>query len=245
MSIPAPSSGYVSVFGGDFAYVEETANYLTSHGYLAKTFSSRADFLTRMQQAPPSLVLLEAAGWLPDRVIELVTEIRALSSVPCILRAREPDQTDQRVRGLEIGFDDWIAANTAPREVLARIRAVLRRSARAEAGPAIRPPLTAAHSPKAMIWRISAERRELFTPAGVACLLTSAEFDLIHALVQNRGSVLPRPALFRAVFRRPWHPEDRAIDNLVARLRGKLGAHSTNRGVIKPVRGVGYIFTGF
>lgn len=235
----------VSVVGKDVLHVEAMANYLKSNGCPAEIFVNKSDFLARMQQAPPSLVLLEAAGWPSDGVVGLVAEIRAVSPVPCILRAHEADETDQRVQGLENGIDDWIAVNTPPREVLARIRAVLRRSLLPAMSMLPAPGALNTGIPKASNWRLSAERRELFTPGGVACLLTSAEFDLLRALVEKRGVALPRDVLFARVFQRPWHPEDRAIDNLVARLRRKLAAHSPNPGIIKPVRGIGYIFTGF
>lgn len=224
------------------------AKYLSANRFLATFHGEPAKVLSQMARAAPSLILLQSNAEQANFTIDLVRQIRALSSVPCILHARSPDEDSDRVLGLESGIDDWISSAATPREVLARVRAVLRR-----AGPRIpppaqpQPPLTpqTLNGVAPRSWRLSPERRELYTPAGAPCGLTTAEFDLFHILARKRGVPVTRDTLSLAVFRRPWAPDDRGIDNVAARLRRKLGQHSHNPQVIKPVRGVGYLFTGF
>lgn len=242
------SSFDIFILGGNRARAEDFAGYLTAHGCRAEAFGDKAALLSRMEDRIPGLVLLQAAAGSPASLLAMLADIRKRTLVPCILHAQEPDQVAQRVHGLENGVDDWIPATTARREVLARIRAVLRRAtlspARGEATSRTVIP-TPARQPRSRNWHLSVERRELFAPDGSACLLTYAEFDLLWALARSPGAPVAREVLSKSVFGRPWHPEDRGIDNLVARLRRKLGAHSHNDSLIKPVRGVGYLFTQF
>lgn len=233
----------IFVLGETLARAEEFACYLTAHGCRANAFGNKRALLSRMDDHTPGLVLLQATVGSPDALVELLSGIRARSLVPCIMHAQEPDHLAQRVHGLENGMDDWISPETARREVLARIRAVLRRGPPSAPNSATRSPPAKRAVPRH--WHLSIERRDLFGPDGTACLLTSAEFDLLWALVQSPGVPVGREVLSKAVFRRPWNSDDRGIDNLVARLRRKLGAHSQNDSLIKPARGVGYLFTHF
>jgi DNA-binding response OmpR family regulator len=137
------------------------------------------------------------------------------------------------VQALEAGADDYVPSGTSARELLARIRTVLRR-VRIES-PA----------PAKSGWRICLRQRELFAPDGQPRNLTSAEFELMQMLVRQQGAPVQRDALSLAVLRRPYHPEDRALDNLILRLRRKLGDEGASARLIKSVRGVGYVFVGF
>lgn len=238
----------IFVLGGNGTRAEAFVRYLTSHGCPAVAFADRLALVARMAGHTPGLVLVQTASASPDALIGILSEIRTHAPVPCIIHAQEPDHLAQRIHGLENGVDDWIPAATAPREVLARIRAVLRRSRSFALTSAVSPLGTRYNSedpPRAREWHLSAERRELYTPNRTPCLLTSAEFDLLWALVQKPGVPVARVALSQAVFRRPWYPDDRGLDNLVARLRRKLAPFSENPGFIKPIRGAGYVFTRF
>ncbi len=237
------SDSVIFILGETIAPAEAFACYLVAHGCRADVFGDRRALLSRLQDQTPGLVLLQARAGSPDAVVELLSEIRARSLVPCVMHAQGPDQVAQRVHGLENGMDDWIPHETARREVLARIRAVLRRVPPSAAASIARPPPARRAVPRH--WHLSIERRDLFSPEGNACLLTSAEFDLLWVLVQSPGVPVAREVLSKAVFRRPWNPDDRGIDNLVARLRRKLATHSQNDSLIKPARGVGYLFTHF
>jgi DNA-binding response OmpR family regulator len=107
----------------------------------------------------------------------------------------------------------------------------------------VRQPTVAAEPPDG--WRLCLRQRELFAPDGAARNLTSAEFELLQILVRQQGAPVQRDGLSLAVLRRPYHPEDRALDNLILRLRRKLGDDGETPRLIKSVRGVGYVFVGF
>lgn len=192
--------------------------YLTRHGLGAETCPTGEAVLQRLTLEPDLGVL---------------RRLRAASTVPTILRAMDADDEVDRVLALEIGADDYLRQDTSPREVLARIRSVLRRgraSLRGEARAG---------------WRLCLRQRELFAPDGSPRHLTSAEYDLLQSLARQQGVPVPRDTLSAAVLRRPYHPEDRALDNLVLRLRRKLGDDGAAARLIKSVRGVGYVFVGF
>lgn len=231
------------VLGSDLAAVRETAGVLTECGLRTEGCQDAGELLSRLgNDDPPRLILLLAAGWPIEDVLDIVRRIRAVSSVPCILLAGAPDQDDHCVRGFESGLDDWAPHDATMREMLARIRAVLRRSRPYPAAEAQLQPVPPTGSGT---WKLSQAKRDVITPTGQPCHLTVAEFDLVATLLRHRGSAVSREALSQAVFQRAWQAEDRGIDNLVARLRRKLASKTRNTQVVKPVRGVGYLFTGF
>jgi DNA-binding response OmpR family regulator len=210
------------------------AAYLSKHGLTTEAWPGSTAMLQRLALSPPWLVLLHRRlRTEPD--LGLLRRLRAVSPVPTILRAMDADDEVDRVLALEIGADDYLRHDTSPREVLARIRSVLRR---VRGTPA-------AQSPAKPGWRLCLKQRELFAPDGSPRHLTSAEFELMQSLVRQQGMPVQRDALSLAVLRRPYHPEDRALDNLVLRLRRKLGDDAASARLIKSVRGVGYVFVGF
>lgn len=209
------------------------AAYLARHGLPTETWPAADALLPRLAADPPWLVLLHRRLRLePD--LGTLRRLRAVSTVPTILRAMDADDEVDRVLALEIGADDYLPSGTSARELLARIRTVLRRA---------RPATAAEDTPPG--WRLCLRQRELFAPDGAARNLTSAEFELMQILVRHQGAPVQRDALSLAVLRRPYHPEDRALDNLVLRLRRKVGDDGLSARLIKSVRGVGYVFVGF
>ena len=238
----------IALFDSDPVTAADMAGYLSRNGLPADLYDGAGPLLRRLEQTPPRLILLHWAAAASLPAVEVMLRVRGVSDVPCILRAREPDNATDRVAALEAGADDWISPEATMREVLARVRAVLRRAGQPAAPRDAAPPTDAPvvpASPRPQHWRLSPERRELYIPGGDACGLTSAEFDLLYALVRHRGAPVSRDVLSQAMFRRPWYPQDRGVDNVAARLRKKLAEHSCNPGVIKPVRSIGYVFTGF
>lgn len=246
----------VVVLSNDGAAGQQIADYLAANGLVSEACASTHALLEHLGETSPSLVLLDWEGGRSSDAVEIVRHIHDLSPVACILRADPHATESERVQGLENGVDDWIPAGTRMREVLARVRAVLRRApalaSAVPAGPASTRPLPAttepesrAHPSPLRTWRLSPARRELFAPGGQPCGLTAAEFDLIYTLAQHKRSAVSREALSQAVFRRAWNPDDRSIDNLVVRLKRKLARHAESQDMIKAVRGVGYVFTGF
>jgi DNA-binding response OmpR family regulator len=154
---------------------------------------------------------------------QAMREIRLASSLPCVVVGGTPVQVDDRVAALDAGADEVLDAGTPVPEAVARIRAVLRRSA--VSAPAAAPKR----------WRLSHGTRRLERPEGGCHRLTTAEFDLLQALVAASGAPVDRDAISRQALGRSWQPEDRSVDGLVKRLRRKLGSEA-----IQTARGRGY-----
>jgi DNA-binding response OmpR family regulator len=150
--------------------------------------------------------------------------------------------TLDKVVCLEIGADDYMTKPFEPRELLARIRTVLRRTKSALTD---KTGATSANSDVVLFagWRLDLSRRELSSPDSRNVPLTSHEFHLLSALVQRAGRVLTRDQILDLIANRHWTPFDRSIDVLIAKLRRKLNDNSRGRQMIKTVRGAGYVFT--
>jgi two-component system phosphate regulon response regulator OmpR len=174
--------------------------------------------------------------------LDIARRIRAESLVPIIMVTGKGDMID-RVVGLELGADDYISKPFHIRELLARVRTVLRR-ARSQPGATHR----AAPAEKKAVylfagWRLDVPKRELTTPEGALCPLTTAEFDLLALFVQRPNRVLSRDQIMELLKGHNWAAHDRVVDTQVARLRKKLTGGSCPSSVIKTVRGAGYSFT--
>ena len=148
-----------------------------------------------------------------------------------------------RIVGLELGADDYIPKPFLMREVIARIRAVLRRYAAASEGPGETP---SGDSQRYSFegWTVDLTRREVRDPQGTVRELTTSEFNLLALFVQKPGRVLSRDELMDLLKGHDWTPMDRSIDALVARLRKKLEPDSERPQLVKTVRGIGYVFAG-
>jgi DNA-binding response OmpR family regulator len=185
------------------------------------------------EQGPVDLVLLDIM--LPGTSgIDLCRELRRTSDVPIIFISAKGSETD-RVVGLELGADDYLAKPFGTRELVARIRAVLRRHS-VERGPADRE--------KGELnfegWTVNLPRRELLSPTGAAVELTGAEFDLLVALCDNAQRVIARERLIELSRTRLGDSSDRSVDVLISRLRRKLSSAGKPAPIIT-VRGVGYM----
>lgn len=205
-------------------------------GYRVSEAASGAEALERVASSLFDLVTLDL-GLPGEDGLSIGREIRARSQVPIVMVTGKGDVVD-RVVGLEIGADDYIAKPFHVREVLARIRAVLRRS---EAAPRAAP---AGEVLAFGDWLLDVPRRELRSQAGAVCELTTSEFDLLHAFVTHPQRPLTRDQIMDLLRGRDWAPTDRSIDNLVVRLRRKVEADPERPTLIKTVRGVGYTFAG-
>jgi two-component system, OmpR family, response regulator len=179
--------------------------------------------------------------------LSLAREIRASRNVPIVMISGKGDTID-RVVGLELGADDYIAKPFHLREVLARVRAVLRRyegqtagSPPAEATSKVPGPSGAAFTFED--WQLDLDRRELRNGSNGTIDLTTAEFNLLAIFVQRPARVLSRDDIMDLLKGHDWSPLDRSIDSLVARLRKKIERDSDAPRLVKTVRGVGYVFT--
>ncbi len=175
--------------------------------------------------------------------LKLARDLRAKRNTPIVMITGKGDPID-RVVGLELGADDYIAKPFLMREVVARVRAVLRRYQ--VSGAAVQPEAKTSGGPRYAFegWTLEVPRREVRGPAGERCDLTTAEFNLLAILVQRPGRVLSRDELMDMLKGLDWTPLDRSIDALVARLRRKIEPESERPQLVKTVRGVGYVFAG-
>lgn len=171
--------------------------------------------------------------------LALAAQIRATSDVPIIMVTARAEDID-RIVGLEIGADDYIVKPFNPREVVARVRAMLRRMNRTKSKPLRGPRDQQSFGD----WTIDFDGHELRDAAGKACPLTTAEFRLLEAFVRHAGRVLSRDFLIDAVGGIDAEPLERSIDTTVSRLRRKIECKGGAPRFIKTVRGAGYRFTG-
>jgi DNA-binding response OmpR family regulator len=213
---------------------------LESEGFRVSEAGSGVEAIKRVDAATFDLVTLDLQ--LPDGDgFAVGREIRARSAVPIIMVTGKGDTID-RVVGLELGADDYITKPFQLREVVARIRAVLRRTAAGGLGAA------AAGAPggDAVLafegWVLDVPKRELRSAAGAICDLTTSEFDLLKVFATHANRALSRDQIMDLLRGHDWTPTDRSIDNLVMRLRRKIESDLEHPRLIKSVRGVGYCF---
>ncbi len=162
--------------------------------------------------------------------------LRTQSDVPVVMLTAMGEETD-RIIGLELGADDYVPKPFNPRELLARIRAVLRRAG----DQADRHSDAISRTLQFAGWTLEPARRRLLNPEGVEVALTGGEYDLLLALVERANRVLTRDMLLDLLRGRQAGPFDRAIDVAVSRLRRKLEDDGRNAQLIKTVRGGGYV----
>jgi two-component system, OmpR family, response regulator len=208
------------------------ARFLRKHGLRVETVGDGRAMARALEGGRFDLVVLDLM--LPgEDGLSLCRHLRATSSLPVIMLTAVAEDTD-RIVGLEIGADDYVTKPFNPRELLARIKAVLRRTAGA-GREASEGTLTFAG------WRLAAAQRELRDPDGVLVPLTSGEFDLLLAFVERPERVLSRDQLLDLTKGRDALPFDRSIDVQLSRLRRKMEVDPKNPQLIKTVRGDGYM----
>ena len=213
------------------------ARFLRQNGYRVTAARDGREMLEMVRTAPVNLIILDLMLPGPSG-LDLCRELRRQSAVPIIILSAKGEETD-RVVGLEVGADDYIAKPFAPRELLARVRAVLRR--------AMASPEMAGRLMGRLIvfsgWQLDTLRRELTSPAGVGIDLSTGEYNLLLAFVEHPQRVLTRDQLLDLAKNRVSANLDRSIDIQVSRLRRKLDADPAAPPLIKTVRGAGYVFT--
>ena len=211
-----------------------TARALQENGYVVRTASTAPEMWIAFEGGPVDLVLLDIM--LPGiSGIELCRQIRKASEVPIIFISAKGSEAD-RVIGLEIGADDYLAKPFSTRELIARVRAVLRRGG-AETRQ-MGPRDSEAHFYGCVL---NFPRRELRSPSGAVIELTGAEFDLLATFIGQSQRVISRERLIELSRTRLADSSDRSIDVLVSRLRRKLSIEG-KPAPITTIRGVGYMF---
>ena len=204
-------------------------------GFAVSDAKDGAELHTCLQRQQIALITLDL-NLGKENGLDLARDIRKERNIPIIMLTGKGDAID-RVVGLEVGADDYLAKPFELRELVARIRAVLRRMTPAE-------PAAATGQRYAFEgWVLDISRRSLKRDSGEDQDLTTSEFNLLEAFVKRPHRVLSRDDIMDLLKGHDWSPLDRSIDNLVARLRKKIEKDPDRPALIKTVRGVGYTFT--
>lgn len=214
---------------------------LEREAYVISEAANGDELFARLDHGGIDLITLDLALGGEDG-LDLARRIRTQQNVPIIMISGKGDTID-RVVGLELGADDYIAKPFHLREVLARVRAVLRRYAGAESGSSASAKGERDECYRFDGWTLDTARRDVRRQDGSPCELTTAEFNLLEIFVQRPGRVLSRDNIMDLLKGIEWSPLDRTVDNLIARLRKKIEADPNSPRLIKTVRGVGYVFT--
>lgn len=240
MSDPAARAEHLLVVDDDPRIRQMLVRYFEGESYRVTAVGDGKAMREALRLRPVDAILLDLVLGGGEDGLELAREIRGRSDVPIIMLTGRDDVVD-RIVGLEIGADDYIAKPFHLREVLARLRTILRR----------RRPKAAEPEPDAADtilrfdgWTLDLGRRELLDTQGVSVPLTTGEFDILAVLARQPGHVFARETLMDLTRGRSLEAFDRSIDAQIARLRKKIESDPHNPTLVKSVRGVGYVFTG-
>lgn len=171
--------------------------------------------------------------------LTLAREIRTISSEIGIIMVTGKDELIDKIVGLESGADDYVTKPFEPRELLSRVKNLIRR----------RDVFSATSQPKQKTinfkgWTLDPGKRKLAPPEGEAMFLSEGEYQLLQELIENRGNLLTRDEIMMRIRNREWHPDDRYVDVLVVKLRQKFKRYDPDEKFITTVHGKGYIFEG-
>lgn len=243
---------HIAVLDDEVDITQLLAGYLRGHGYRVTPVHDGRSLMALMPTDPPALVLLDL-GLPGEDGLSIARQLREHWRCGLVIVTGRGDSVD-KVVGLEVGADDYVTKPFDLRELLARIKAVMRRlapddqaaNALAQGLPthglsALHTPPTARDTLRFAGWELDAAARSLTNPQGVEVALTSGEFDLLRTFAQHAGRVLSRDFLLETTRGREAGPFDRTIDVQVGRLRKKLEADADDPRIIKSVRGAGYI----
>ena len=249
---------HIAVLDDEVDITQLLANYLRGHGYRVTPVHNGRSLMALMPTDPPALVLLDL-GLPGEDGFVIARQLREHWRCGLVIVTGRGDSID-KVVGLEVGADDYVTKPFDLRELLARIKAVLRRvlpndtpkdmpgemsipgqPAPGQPTPSLAAPGTARSKLRFAGWELDTAARCLANPQGDDVALTSGEFDLLRAFAEHAGRVLSRDFLLEQTRGREAGPFDRTIDVQVGRLRKKLEADAQAPRIIKSVRGAGYI----
>lgn len=234
--IPTNDHGDVLVVDDDSEIRLLITKFLQRHGYHVYSSADASSVLETLKRFTIDVVILDVM--LPGITgIQACVQIRQSSSVPVILLTARSEE-DIRISGLEGGADDYVTKPFSPRELLARLRSVLRRARNGSIAT------SSVTQGKILFddWTLDTLRRELTTPEEVLIDLSTGEYNLLVAFLEHANRVLSREMLMELAKTRTSDPFDRTIDVQISRLRRKLETSETTGRIIKTVRGAGYIF---
>jgi two-component system phosphate regulon response regulator OmpR len=231
-------AGCVLIVDDDASIREMLAEYFAAHGFVTAQAEDGTTMRAAIERATPDVVLLDLR--LPrEDGLTLARYLRERYDVGIIMVTGSGEIVD-RIVGLEVGADDYVTKPFDPRELLARVKSVLRRT---QARPAAEPADGAA-AQRIRFGRCSLDlaSHQLFDGADREIPITTMEFDLLKVFTEHPGKALSRDRILTLTRNREWDPYDRSIDIRIARLRRKVEADPENPQVIRTVRGVGYMF---
>ncbi|MGZ8266554.1 MAG: response regulator [Burkholderiales bacterium] len=211
------------------------STYLERNGYRVSAAADGKAMWAALEKKKADIIVLDVM--MPgDDGLTLCRNVRARSSVPIIMLTARGEETD-RIVGLEMGADDYLPKPFNPRELLARIKSVLRRSRMLPEN--LEP--EDVHVIRFAGWTLDVDARNLISPASVVVPLSGVEFRLLRVFLSHPNRVLTRDQLIDLMMSREAGPFDRAIDVQVSRLRHRLGDDAKEPTLIKTVRGAGYV----
>lgn len=229
------TSAHILIVDDDRDIASLLAEYLEKNGYKACTAGDGKAMWKALGEARIDLIVLDLN--LPgEDGLTLCRNLRATSSVPVIMLTARGEPVD-RILGLEMGADDYLAKPFEPRELFARIRSVLRRTR------ALPPNMDTAEPQQVRFagWTMDFTARHLVNPEGTVVALSGAEFRLLKIFLEHANRVLNRDQLLNLTQGRDADPFDRSIDLQISRLRQKLGEDARAPQIIKTVRNEGYV----
>jgi DNA-binding response OmpR family regulator len=237
---PAEQPLRILVVDDDPRIRQMLTRYFEQEGYRVSAAADGVAMRAQLKAKPIDVILLDVVMPGEDG-LTIAREIRAKSDVGIIMLTGRDEVLD-RVVGLEVGADDYIAKPFHLREVLARVKSVVRRRK-----PAPSPAVQSEKAGEDVIrfdgWLLDTAHRRLVSPSGADVALTSGEFDLLAALAKHPGRVFSRETLMERTRGHGLKAFDRTIDAQIARLRKKIEPDPKNPTIVKSVRAVGYVFT--
>ena len=232
----------VLIVDDDETIRETTGDYLSEHGFECTLAADGEEMRAVFEKAAPDVVLLDLN--LPgEDGLSLTRWLREHHDVAIIMVTGAGGVVD-RVVGLEVGADDYVAKPFDPRELRARLKSVLRRTQDGKAAAATQAtgPASAAQTARVGRCTLNLTTHQLSGPDGAEIPITGMEFDLLRAFIENANRVLSRDQLLTLTRNREWEPFDRSIDIRIARLRRKIELDPSKPAAIRTVRGAGYMF---
>jgi len=234
------ATGTILVVDDDVEVREMLVEYLSSHGFEVMEVGSGEAMRTALSQRIPDVVLLDLN--LPgEDGLSLARYLREHHDVGIIMVTAAGETVD-RIVGLEVGADDYVAKPFDPRELRARLKSVLRRVQARAADTAAAPPSGVPRRCSIGPCQLDLATHQLYDAAGQEIPITAMEFDLLQVFVEHPNQVLSRDQLLTLTRNRDWEPFDRSIDIRIARLRKKLETDPEKPQIIRTVRGTGYMF---
>ncbi|MDE1156860.1 MAG: response regulator [Neorhizobium sp.] len=241
MTLPEDTP-HILVVDDDVRIRQMLMRYFEDEGYKVTAVGDGAGMRAELRIAKVDIILLDLSLPGGQDGFDLAREVRATSDIPIIMLTGRDDVLD-RIIGIELGADDYIAKPFHLREVHARLKSILRR--RQPARPAATAPVpNDDRTVRFEGWFLDRSRRQLKNPDDIEVELTTGEFEMLCAFVDHPGRVMTRDFLMDVTRGRHLEAFDRTIDAQIVRLRRKIEADAKHPQLIKAVRGVGYVFTG-